>query len=62
MALKVLHTSDLHIGKKFAGYDHGVQEALAEFEGQLIAVLPGSHDHLSPNGSDGVMYKAWKTA
>ncbi|MCE9616498.1 MAG: DNA repair exonuclease [Lentisphaerae bacterium] len=98
MALKVLHTSDLHIGKKFAGYDDGVREALiearfaclsrlvqeanrqkcdlfviagdlferpdvpkkdvlrvaqalAEFEGQLVALLPGNHDHLSPDGS-----------
>ena len=28
MALKVLHTSDLHIGSKFAGYENGLLEAL----------------------------------
>lgn len=96
--MKILHTSDLHLGMKFATYDGAVREALVEarfaclsrlvkvaneakcdlfvvagdlfdrvdvarrdiiraartlgeFQGQVVAVLPGNHDHIAPDGS-----------
>jgi DNA repair exonuclease SbcCD nuclease subunit len=97
MPLTIFHTSDLHLGMKFAGYEGSVREALVEarfnclfrlvrnanerkcdlfvvagdlfertdvakkdivravqalagFEGHLVAVLPGNHDFAAPDG------------
>jgi exonuclease SbcD len=99
MALKIFHTSDLHLGIKFAGHEGAVRDtlvearfnclarlvrlananrcdlfvlagdlfdrvdvakrdviraaqALQEFEGKLVAVLPGNHDYLPPPGGE----------
>lgn len=98
MTLKIFHTSDLHLGMKFAGYEGEVRDALVEarfqclarlvrianeqkcdlfvvagdlfervdvakkdvvraaqalsqFEGHLVTVLPGNHDYVSPDDS-----------
>ncbi len=42
MALKILHTSDIHIGMKFGSYDGEVQEKLVEARFECLARLVAS--------------------
>ncbi len=39
MPLKILHTSDIHLGMKFASYDGEVQEKLVEARFECLARL-----------------------
>ena len=49
MPLKILHTSDLHLGMKFASYDGEVQEKLVEARFECLSRLVAA---ANDNGCD----------